>query len=291
LESGGPTLSGCTNPKWNGTIRPAPRHAGTLPSAVTLPRPPSFNEADMSDKPAYLRTAPQLTSADIGCLTRQYRDRLESLRAVDDLIGGIVNTLSANGELGNSVIIFTSDNGFFFGEHRLTDKVLGYEPSIKVPLVIRAPGFTGAKTTDRFVLNNDLAPTIAAFAGVVPGLPVDGRSLIPLLKNPTEMPWRKRFLVEYLGLGGESGDPIMGLRLPFSALRTTPLDSQTPERFYVEWNDTPKSRELYNFVTDPDQMRSEHANPALSGVRTAMAGWLARLKTCGKGTCRILEDQ
>ena len=290
LERPGPTLSGCANPKWNGTIRPAPRHVGTLPAAITLPRPPSFNEAVVSDKPAFLRAVPRLTTADVGCLTRQYRDHLEALRAIDDLIGGIVSTLSTNGELGNSVIIFTSDNGFYYGEHRLTDKVLGYEPSIRVPLVIRAPGFKGPKTATPFVLNNDLAPTIAAFAGAVPGLAVDGRSLIPLLNNPTAKAWRKRFLVEYIATAGES--PQTGPRQPFSAVRTTPLDGQTPNRFYVEWNDPPpKSRELYNLVADPYQLRSEHANAALSGVRTALAGWLARLKSCGKGTCRTLEDQ
>lgn len=289
LERPGPSLSGCVDPKWSGTIRPAPRHIGTLPAAITLPRPPSFNEADMSDKPAFLQAVPRLTAADISCLNRQYRDHLEAMRAIDDLIGITVRTLMTNRELENTVIIFTSDNGFLYGEHRLTDKVLGYEPSIRVPLVIRAPGFTGPQTAMPFALNTDLAPTIAAFAKVVPGLTVDGRSLIPLLQDPTKKLWRKRFLVEYLA--GPNANPQVGPRQPFSAVRTTPLDPQTPNRFYVEWNDPPGSRELYNLATDPDERYSQHANPALAGVRAELAAWLAQLKSCGNGTCQVREDQ
>lgn len=288
LERPGPTIPECANPKWNGTIRPAPRHIGTLPASIALPRPPGFNETNMRDKPAFLRTVPRLNAADIGCLTRQYRDHLESLRAVDDLIGSIVSKLTTHGELGNSVLIFTSDNGFLYGEHRLADKVLGYEPAIRVPLFIRAPGFAGARTVTPCALNNDLAPTIAAFASVGPELAVDGRSLIPILKNPATSSWRKRFLVEYIG--GPNESPQVGPRQPFTAVRTTSLDPLTPNRYYVEWDDDTGSRELYNLVADPYQLRSEHANPTLSGVRAALADRLEHLKTCGNGTCQGLED-
>lgn len=108
-------------------------------------------------------------------------------------LGSIVDALTRYGELNNTVLIFTSDNGFFCGDRRLTDKVLGYERSIRLPLAIRAPGFPGSQTATQFVLNNDLAPTIAALAGVVPAHSVDGRSLIPLLQNSTETHWRRRF--------------------------------------------------------------------------------------------------
>ena len=128
------------------------------------------------------------------------------------MVGGLIDTLQRNGELNNTVLIFTSDNGFFYGEHRLTDKVLGYDESIRVPLYIRAPGFP-AQTTWRAALNNDLAPTVADFAGITPGLPVDGRSLLPLLRNPSEKNWRKRFLVEYLGTVQTNRVPP---RAPFS---------------------------------------------------------------------------
>jgi arylsulfatase A-like enzyme len=243
----------------------------------------------MSDKPAFLQAVPRLTAADVSCLNRQYRDHLEAMRAIDDLIGATVRTLIANRELDNTVVIFTSDNGFLYGEHRLADKVLGYEPSIRVPLVIRAPGFTNPQTAIPFALNTDLAPTIAAFAGVVPEPATDGRSLIPLLQNPTQRLWRKRFLVEYLA--GPNESPQVGPRQPFSAVRTTPLDLQTPNRFYVEWDDAPGSRELYNLATDPDERNSQHANPAFVGVRAALAVGLAHLKSCGNGTCQAWEDQ
>lgn len=289
LERPGPVLSGCSNPKWSGTIRPAPRHIGTLPSSITLPRPPGFNEWDMSDKPAFLQALPRLTSADITCLNRQYRDHLASLRAVDDLIGTVARALSNNGELGNTVFIFTSDNGFFYGEHRLTDKVLGYGPSIRVPLVMRAPGFTSPQTASPVALNNDLAPTIAAFAGVVPGLSVDGRSLIPLLQNPANSNWRKRFLVEFLG--GSSSRPETGPRESFTAVHTTALSVDAPNKCYVEWVDGADSREFYNLSADPYELSSQHTNPSWASVRMALAGWLSQLRTCGNGTCQVLEDQ
>jgi len=234
---------------------------------------------------------PRLSSADIGCLARQYRDVLTSLRAVDDLIGDTVSKLTRAGELNNTVLIFTSDNGFFYGDHRLTDKVLGYERSIRVPLAIRAPGFAGSQTAAQFVLNNDLAPTIAEFAGVVPPLSVDGRSLVPLLRNPAETHWRRRFLVEYLGTVNEG--PMVGPRYPFSAIRTTLTGPEASARnkFYVEWKDEAASREFYDLSSDPNELASQQDNPAWAEVRANLAGWLAKLETCGNGTCQTWENQ
>jgi N-acetylglucosamine-6-sulfatase len=288
LEMPTPVMSGCTDSMWDVTVRPAPRHVGTLPDSVQLPRPPSFNEPDLSDKPSWFRRIPLMTTRDIGCLKRQYRDRLTSLRAVDDLVRSLVDTLQANGEWANTVFIFTSDNGYFYGHHRLTDKVLGYEESIRVPLYIRAPGFP-AQSTTRVALNNDLAPTVTAFASIAPGLRVDGRSLLPLLRNPLETRWRKRFLVEYLG---KVEADIRPPRVPFSAVRTTGLSRTTPpNQFYVEWADGLGSSEFYDLASDPYQLRSQHANPAWATVRNMLAGWLGQFRTCGGGSCQSLENQ
>lgn len=288
LEMPGPIMAGCTNSEWNETIRPAPRHIGTLPATVQLPRPPSFNEADLRDKPSWLRQVPAMTATDISCLQRQYRDRLASLRAVDDLVGTLMEALRRNGELWNTVFMFTSDNGYFHGQHRLTDKVLGYEESIRVPLYIRAPGIP-AQATGRAALNNDIAPTVAQFAAVTPGLQVDGRSLVPLLRNPQRSPWRKRFLVEYLGTVETNRFPP---RAPFSAVRTTNLSTTTPpNQFYVQWTDGLGSREFYDLVTDPYQLSSQHGNPAWGSVRNMLAGWVNQFRTCGGGSCQALEDQ
>jgi N-acetylglucosamine-6-sulfatase len=287
LEMPGPVMSGCSDSVWNETIRPAPRHIGSLPDSIQLTRPPNFNEADMSDKPAWFRQVPALNGKDIGCLKRQYRDRLNSLRAVDDLVGNLNDALVRNGELDNTVLIFTSDNGFFYGQHRLTDKVLGYEESIRVPLYISAPGFP-KQATWRTAINNDLAPTVADFAGITPGLSVDGRSLLPLMRNTSERNWRKRFLVEYLGTVQSSLRPP---KVPFSAVRTTNLSQSTPvNQFYMEWHDDLGSKEFYDLSSDRYQISSQHNNSAWASVLNTLAGWLSQLRSCGGGSCQGLEN-
>ena len=123
-----------------GGPEPATRDAGTFPGAK-LPRLPNFNEFDMSDKPAFVRSNPKLGFGKIDYIDRRYEQRLEALRAVDSGIGKIVNRLDGGGLLGNTYVIFVSDNGFFGGEHRFDSaKFLAYEPSNHLPLLIRGPG-------------------------------------------------------------------------------------------------------------------------------------------------------
>ena len=98
--------------------RPAPRHAGAF-ATEPLPRPPSFNEADISDKPSGIQSKPLLGPTQISQMTIRWRSALESLMSVDDLVANLVGTLKRTGELKNTVFIFTDDNGFFFGEHRI----------------------------------------------------------------------------------------------------------------------------------------------------------------------------
>ena len=136
--------------------------------------------------------------------------QLEALQSVDRSIEEIVAALKRRGLLDRTVILYASDNGFLWGEHRLGGKVWPYEESIRVPLVVRTPwqGVWG-RTDNHLVLNIDLASTIAELAGCHrPALPQDGRSLIPLLHGE-DPPWRSAFVVEYLGrsLLGRSGPP------------------------------------------------------------------------------------
>jgi len=287
LEQPEPLMAGCENSVWKQSIRPAPRHIGSLPGNLQLPRPPSFNEADMSDKPPWFRQTPAMTAKDIDCAKRQYRDRLNSLRAVDDLVAGVADALKKTGETANTVLMFTSDNGYFHGQHRLAGKVLGYEESIRVPLYITAPGYP-VQTTWRAALNNDLAPTIVELAAAKPGLAMDGRSLWPLMKNPYLKAWRKRFLVEYLGTVQTDRVPP---RVPFTAVRTTNLPGGTPtNQYYLEWHDGLGSKEFYDLASDRYQISSQHKNSSWSGVRTTLAAWLDNLRDCGNGSCQLFED-
>jgi N-acetylglucosamine-6-sulfatase len=265
---------------WRWTIRPAPRHLGTI--TVGVPPVPSFNEVDVSDKPAWLQVRAPLAPVDMVYAQRKYQDRLASVRAIDDMVGRVVQALTQGDELQNTVIVFTSDNGFFIGEHRMSEKLAAYEESIRVPLVISMPTATGPQASSALVLNNDLAPTIAELAGATPGLPVDGRSLLPVIANPALTSWRRRFLVEHWAV---DVTPMGVHDIPdFAAIRTGPLT-------YVEYDDGPQSREFYDTSVDPYQMKSLHNDSSAdrTSQRQILSQWLAALKTCGGGSCQTFE--
>jgi arylsulfatase A-like enzyme len=262
-------------------IRPAPWYVGSA-SSLPLPQDPNYNEEDISDKPSWLQFYTPLTSAQIQCLQRVYQKKIESLRSVDDLVGTIISALESNGELEKTVIVFTSDNGYLLGEHRLHGKQLAYDKSSRVPLVIRRPTATTPTSTAGLVVNNDLAPTIAELAGAVPDIPVDGRSLLPLLQNPNLASWRKRILIEHFAR--ENLEPG-GNNVPaYSAVRAL-MGSEN--RLYVEYDHG--SRELYNINNDPYQLVSRH-NEFPQQVQN-LSAILAQLKQCSGSTCKTWEDR
>src|SRR5215216_5775766 len=156
---------------------PAPRDENDYP-AISLPHPPSFDEKNVSDKPGWVSDNPPLSLEQKRYMEELYRKRLQSMLAVDDMIGELVGALHDSGELDNTYIFFTSDNGFHLGEHRLSaGKWTPYEEDIRVPLIVRGPGVPEGETLPHMVLNNDLAPTFADLAGAEPPSFVDGRSL------------------------------------------------------------------------------------------------------------------
>src|SRR5215213_6283799 len=113
----------------------------TMSSDVSLPNPPSFNEDDVSDKPAWIGNTPILTPEEVDELRQRYRQRLRSLQSVDEMVGRLVGVLRQTGELSNTYIVFTSDNGLHLGEHRINKKKwTAYEEAIRVPLLVRGPG-------------------------------------------------------------------------------------------------------------------------------------------------------
>jgi N-acetylglucosamine-6-sulfatase len=249
--------------------RPAPRYAGRF-AGEPLPVKASFNEADVSDKPAHIRRLPPLTAARTAHETAVYRARLASLLAVDDLVERLVNALADTGQLARTVIVFTSDNGFLVGEHRIVDqKYYPYEESIRVPLIIRGGGFPAAATAVQQVSNVDLAPTIVALTGAKPRRVMDGRSLLPLALDPRQGRDRT-LLIE--GVHAGAAKPT------FQAVRD-------PRWLYVEY--ATGDRELYDLAKDPLELRSRHAAtaPALTAVRGDLARRLARLRTCAGASC------
>ncbi|MEP6909634.1 MAG: sulfatase [Actinomycetota bacterium] len=249
------------DPTGFGTPSPAPRHRNVF-ATQPLPTPPSFNEADVSDKPAGIRNRPLMTPAKIAQVRENYQQRLESLLAVDDAVAQIVNKLAATGELDHTYILFTSDNGFFHGEHRVpTGKVLVYEPSIRVPLLMRGPGIPAGQHRSQFVENIDLAPTIVATSRAQPSRIMDGRSLLPFARDP--------FF--------HSGRDLLLETPTYAAIRT-------PNWLYAEY--VTGDRELYNLARDPNELTSLHSDPRFARTQADLARRLARLRGCAGATCR-----
>ena len=125
----------------------APRHEGMFED-VQAPRPPSFDESDVSDKPLWVNSRSRLSADEEEQIDQVFRERLRMLQAVDDMVEGVVSELTAQGELDDTYIFFTSDNGYHLGEHRiLEEKNTPYEESIKVPLAVRGPGIPPGRVT------------------------------------------------------------------------------------------------------------------------------------------------
>ncbi len=242
--------------------KPAPRHAHAFDSEP-LPRPPNFNEQYVSDKPAAIRNRPFLTANQVTDIQRMYRCELESLLSVDEGVKKVVDALRAKGELANTVLIYTSDNGYFHGEHRIPkDKQRIYEESIRVPLQMRGPGIPRGVQVDSLAINADLAPTLVDLANASPGQAMDGRSLIPVANNP----------------GIEQGRELLIEEPSFKAIRT--------ERYMYAEHHTGE-KELYDLLNDPFELVSRHNTPAYASVRNHLAAELQKLRSCNGSGCRI----
>lgn len=162
---------------------PAPRHAGAL-AGVDVGTPAGENEADVRDKPRFLRRLPKLGKGKLGQIDSRRRARLEMLMSVDEGVDAIVDALNDEGELDHTYLLFVSDNGYFSGEHRIRQgKYLPHEPSSRVPLLIRGPGIPSGGSSRALVSNVDIAPTISEIAGATPTLAQDGRSLLPFARS------------------------------------------------------------------------------------------------------------
>jgi arylsulfatase A-like enzyme len=266
----------------------APRHEGMFTDAE-LPRTPAFDEGDVSDKPEFVRRIPPLDAEQITRLEDEYRRRLGSLQAIDDMVERIVGALEATRQLENTYVIYSSDNGFHLGEHRLpAGKDFPYEEDIRVPAVVRGPGVPAGQTIEAMVLNSDFAPTFAEIAGIEPPEFVDGRSFLPLFDGP-EHAWRESFLIERRQFEAQYVLMADALGLPADGLdRSAQFDGiHTNDWVYVEYGTG--ERELYDLARDPHQLDNvvESADPALV---EALAARLAQLRTCAGGACRRLED-
>lgn len=268
------------------TVRPAPRHRGRF-ATLPLQRGRGFNERNRSDKPAFMRRFKVLDGGAIARIAAELRARRESLLAVDEAVAAIVRELRARGELANTYLLFTSDNGYLLGEHAVpSGKMLPYEPSTRVPLLIRGPGIAKRRASSEPVSNIDLAPTILEMTGASAsgGAPIDGRSLMRFARRPRLR--TERFLLhETGGLRATSLQPEDDTgAVPLRTTRTYRA-VRNDRWIYVVYRSG--ERELYDLANDPYQLRSRHRDPRYAATRRVLAAELRRLSTCRGRACRL----
>ncbi len=264
--------------------QPATRHLYSARDAL-LERPPSFNEPDFSDKPATIRdTTPRFGRSASEKLKKSWQRTLESLMAVDEGVGAIFDTLRATGQLDETFVFFTSDNGYFFGEHRFTSgKSLPYDPAARVPLAIRGPGVPRGRKASRLTSIMDIGATALALSRTTPSFEVDGQSLRPIWRGTAE-PSNRGVLVSLNRIAGDDeadGSNVLGrARAPvlrFDAIRVGPYK-------YVEYKNG--DSELYDLSRDRWELRNRAEVPRWSPVLFYMAEQLELLRTCEGSGCR-----
>ncbi len=269
---------------------PAPRH---YDSFVGIPRPHNgaqgFNEADASDKPAFIRDAPPLTPTEQHTYRVYYEKALESLRSIDEGVAQIVGSLGAAGRLHDTYIIFTSDNGFFFGEHRLAGgKFLAYEPSTHLPFLIRGPGIKPGSRSGELAANVDIAPTVLELARAKANKSIDGRSLVPFLKDPSLRTRRPILFESFVESSDVEPNPRAQPRAGAHVSITSPPKDYEGIRLgpwkYIEWPTGEK--ELYDIARDPYELHNRVQEPNLFPIREFLHRRLRRLEDCVGRGCR-----
>jgi arylsulfatase A-like enzyme len=262
----------------HGPAEPASRHQSAFAN-VTLPQTPAMNEADVSDKPDWIAALPLLTEKDQAEMEAYHRTRLQTLLAVDELVATLVTELDEAGVLDTTYILFSSDNGYALGDHRLMqEKGSAYSESSVLPLVARGPGLAPGTTLDVLASQADLAPTFAEWAGAsVPDF-VDGRSLVSILAgNPVPADWRQVALIEH----AESEFDETGRKPTWVALRGADF-------LYTSYNTG--EQELYDLRIDPYEV-DNLASVTDADTLATLANRAQRMQTCRAETCRAIERE
>lgn len=263
----------------SGAPKPLPADEGRF-RHVNLPQPPSFNQEDVSSMPSFIRDRPKLSAGQVRLITGHYRCALEALHGVDRGIGRIFNAVKAAGELNNTVFVFTSDNGYFYGEHRvLKGKPFPYEENVRTILEMRVPkrfrgGTKPLGDSDAPVANIDLAPTLLDLAAADPCISqtrcrtMDGRSLMPLIEGQ--------------GFPVDRGLAIEGPDCLYDGVRRSGFT-------FVEYATgraqgcRPTEAEMYDLAADPfqiDDLLPATAGSPAAGRRDALAAERDRLVIC-----------
>jgi len=252
---------------------PAGRYRKAATTRPGAPRVPSFNEADISDKPDIWRIQNALDGKNISAIDTVYVKQLKTMFSVEDMMQRVLDTLAATNRLANTYIIFTSDNGYHHGEHRVgSEKNTPFEESTRVSLNVVGPGVPAGATTDGLASAIDIGPTLAELAGVSPPGFVDGRSLVPLFDGGVPGSWRDALISELL-LGPKGG---------FVMLRSGSYA-------YTAYGDG--DRELYDLSEDPYQL-DNIASTAPASLLSSLEAQLDAMASCGEdglATCQAVD--
>lgn len=237
-------------------LQAAPGDENLYPGLAPF-RPPSFNEPEVSDKPRWLQNMPLLTTEEQQAVDSLRQKQLQMLWSLDQTIDSILDELQTAGELDSTVILYISDNGYLWGEHRLTGKVRVYEPSIRVPFAMRYPPLaqTGA-VEKKIVANIDIAPTIYQLAGLPIPKEVDGCPLPPLISPQHKA--RTEILIE-----GDS--------------QSRPRFAAVHSGRYVYIDNDGDDPEFYDLIKDPEQLDNGVDNPGYAGVVKDLKNKLSNL--------------
>jgi N-acetylglucosamine-6-sulfatase len=246
---------------------PATRHENAFASETIPPRP-NYGHAP-ADKPALRRQIGSLPALGPATVTsdRAILERQRTILAIEDGVGEILKALQQTDQLENTILVFTSDNGYFYGEHGLSvERRLAYEESIRLPLLVRYPKLIKPGTVrNEFALNIDLAPTLLSLAGVVVPREMQGRSLVPLLKGARPA-WRNSLLLEYYS------DKVFPriVQMGYKAVRD--------QRWkYIHYLELDGMDELYDLKVDPFELRNLAGEPGAQATLAGMKRELARL--------------
>ena len=257
----------------------APRHDGMYAGSALPDKPNRIFGAEALTSPEIAAKSPLVRQrftcqncgpANLENAQYSWEKELESLTAVDEWVGQIYRTLDEQGVLDDTLIIFTSDNGLFRGEHGLTDKGLLYEEAVHVPLIIRGPGFGAGETRDQLVNNVDLAPTILRAAGAPAAIDLDGVALQDFAADPD---------------AGQNRGILLETKLAFTTNASAAI--RVGSWSYIEWytNGQVSFRELYELGGDPYQMTNLADDPQYASVVSDLANRLTALRSCAGDTC------
>jgi N-acetylglucosamine-6-sulfatase len=248
-------------------------------SKARLRQSAAFNERDVSDKPRRIRSLPALNGAQRALIRRRWRCTLATMSVVDRDLNRIVARLRDQGRLANTIIVYVSDNGYFFGEHRLPNgKGFPYEEALSVPFVIRVPRALGASPSvvDEVASNQDIAPTLLDYANAEPCMAPDdcrepdGHSLVPLLGGAGRWPEGRGAMVEI------NTEARSDCACAYEGIRTR-------RYLYDVWSTGEK--ELYDLRADPGELQNLAGSPGYRLRQRSLAERLARLRTCSGQSC------